>query len=200
MRQIINTFRLDNYYHLQLIYLEEFCYGNDPLLKIFGVNNFDVNNFEHALFEIQHHCDDNYEVFYKKLNKISGDLDFDIKFYEEEILKIVQTNSPPQFDAIKWYVDGAFYAEEYLHINKKLSGKGSYAVNGKKVGYWESYFENGGLYCKGNYDNGEQVGYWEYYFDDGKLSGKGNYDNGNQVGYWEEYNNAGELTDASFYL
>ena len=41
--------------------------------------------------------------------------------------------------------------------------------NGKAVGYWEFYFFDGQLYCKGYYDNGKPVGYWEEYHFNGDL-------------------------------
>ena len=38
-----------------------------------------------------------------------------------------------------------------------------YNENKKREGYWEYYYANGKLHCKGCFDNGIQVGLWEYY-------------------------------------
>jgi len=40
---------------------------------------------------------------------------------------------------------------------------------GERHGYWEFYYVNGQLWCKGNYLNGKLHGYWEYYYTNGKL-------------------------------
>jgi antitoxin component YwqK of YwqJK toxin-antitoxin module len=42
-----------------------------------------------------------------------------------------------------------------------------YTHDGKKEGYWESYYSNGQLDSKGSYINGESDGNWEKYFDNG---------------------------------
>jgi hypothetical protein len=71
--------------------------------------------------------------------------------------------------------------------------------NGKEHGYWESYYENGQLYYKGNYVNGKPHGYWEYYWYNGQLWYKGNYVNGERHGYWEYYYSNGKLCYKGFY-
>ena len=43
---------------------------------------------------------------------------------------------------------------------------------GERHGYWEEYYSNGQLWCKGNYVNGKQHGYWERYYPNGKLNSK----------------------------
>jgi antitoxin component YwqK of YwqJK toxin-antitoxin module len=66
--------------------------------------------------------------------------------------------------------------------------------NGKRHGYWESYWDNGQLFCKGNYVNGKLHGYWESYFDNGQLYYKGFYDMGNRVDYNPDEAKVVELT------
>ena len=58
---------------------------------------------------------------------------------------------------------------------------------GQPHGYWEMYFSNGPLRCKGGYLNGVKHGMWEYYFMDGNLYYKGAFDIGKRIGYWIEY-------------
>jgi antitoxin component YwqK of YwqJK toxin-antitoxin module len=36
-------------------------------------------------------------------------------------------------------------------------------INGKREGYWESYYSNGNLWYKGHYNNDLKEGYWECY-------------------------------------
>ena len=35
---------------------------------------------------------------------------------------------------------------------------------GFREGYWEVYYDNGELLCKGNYKNNRADGLWEYYY------------------------------------
>lgn len=45
--------------------------------------------------------------------------------------------------------------------------------DGIKHGYWESYYFNGQLMYKGNWNNGNRHGYWEDYHFNGQLAYKG---------------------------
>ena len=56
-----------------------------------------------------------------------------------------------------------------------------YNSQGNREGYWEWYFKNGQLMCKGHYVNGKEEGYWEWYYDNGQLSFKSHYVRGEQV-------------------
>jgi len=71
---------------------------------------------------------------------------------------------------------------------------------GKRHGYWERYYPNGNLNCKGNYVNDHRNGRWEFYFFNGKLQLIGNYNNGVQVGCWDWYDTKGNQTEKIFRL
>ena len=77
--------------------------------------------------------------------------------------------------------------------------KNQHDSGGIRNGYWEEYFSNGQIQCKGNYINGNRDGYWEWYHDNGKLRFKGNYLNGKPDGYWEWYFYNGQLEESIFY-
>jgi len=77
--------------------------------------------------------------------------------------------------------------------------KNQYNSEGKKDGYWEWYYNNGTLMCRGNYINGDYDGYWEEYYGDGNTWSKGNFINGTRDGYWEFYNRDGRLDEIIFY-
>jgi len=69
-----------------------------------------------------------------------------------------------------------------------------YTHDGKKTGYWESYWANDKLESKGSYINDKKDGYWEWYWMNGNLWSKGSYINDKQYGLWEGYNKqSGEL-------
>jgi antitoxin component YwqK of YwqJK toxin-antitoxin module len=87
---------------------------------------------------------------------------------------------------------------EIYYSNGQLECKGNY-VNSKAHGYWEEYYDNGQLYFKGNYVNGNTHGYWETYFDNGQLYSKGNYVNGEPHGCIKHYSYNGEETKVNFY-
>jgi antitoxin component YwqK of YwqJK toxin-antitoxin module len=75
-----------------------------------------------------------------------------------------------------------------LFIPRKISGENSrwsdwnknqpmvdgkrinqYDLDGRKQGYWETYYNNGNLESKGDYVNGMRDGIWEYYYWNGTL-------------------------------
>ena len=58
-----------------------------------------------------------------------------------------------------------------------IETKNQYNFKGLRDGYWEVYYSNGKIYCKGNYINGARDGYWEVYFYNGKLRESIFYDN-----------------------
>jgi antitoxin component YwqK of YwqJK toxin-antitoxin module/GH24 family phage-related lysozyme (muramidase) len=68
-----------------------------------------------------------------------------------------------------------------------------YTHDGKKEGYWESYYNYGNLWSKGSYINGLRDGYFEYYGVDGELLYKGYYKDDKMDGIWEEYYRNGQL-------
>ena len=66
-------------------------------------------------------------------------------------------------------------------------------INGKRDGFWESYYENGQLNWKGSYKDDCLDGPWEYYYDNGQLSYKGNYIGGKEDGIFEHYKENGKF-------
>ena len=66
-------------------------------------------------------------------------------------------------------------------------------INGKRDGFWESYYENGQLNWKGSYKDDWLDGPWEYYYDNGQLSYKGNYIGGKEDGIFEHYKENGKF-------
>jgi antitoxin component YwqK of YwqJK toxin-antitoxin module len=74
----------------------------------------------------------------------------------------------------------------------------SYNKEGRKHGYWETYYLNGRVLYKGYYNNGKRHDHWEVYNVDGNLSHKGTFDNDKKIGLWEWYYK-GELQEQIFY-
>ena len=63
--------------------------------------------------------------------------------------------------------------------------------NGKKVGPWAIYWNNGQLSDKGTYKDGKKYDPWFSYWADGQLFYKGNYKNGKEDGPWVSFNKDG---------
>lgn len=64
--------------------------------------------------------------------------------------------------------------------------------DGQRDGYWETYFDNGNIFYKGNYINGLATGYWETYNEDGSILDKANWSKGKKIGVSVEYFNESE--------
>ena len=86
----------------------------------------------------------------------------------------------------KKFTDIPFIGE----VNGRQNGT---IINGKRDGFWESYFENGQLNWKGNYKNDNLDGPWEYYHKNGQLSFKGNYVDGKEEGSFEHFKENGKF-------
>jgi len=62
-----------------------------------------------------------------------------------------------------------------------------------------SYWSNGQLYSKGEYNNGKQHGEWISYFGNGQLEYKGSFINDKEIGMWKEWNINTKEYDNIFY-
>ena len=56
-----------------------------------------------------------------------------------------------------------------------------YNEKGEKHGVWESYYDNGQLFYRGNYVNGQRHGLWESYYPNGQLHYQQEYNMGKEV-------------------
>jgi hypothetical protein len=65
--------------------------------------------------------------------------------------------------------------------------------NGRRDGFWESYYESGQLSWKGSYENDCLHGPWEHYYENGQLTFKGNYKAGKEDGEFEYFKEDGSF-------
>ena len=56
-----------------------------------------------------------------------------------------------------------------------------------KNGLHESFYKNGQLKFRGNYNNGKRDDLWEEFHENGNLHQKGNYKDGKRDGLWEVF-------------
>jgi hypothetical protein len=91
--------------------------------------------------------------------------------------------------------DGIYYKKfTDVPFTGKTTGKeqGSFR-DGKRVGPWVKYHDNGQLYSKGTIKDGKEDGPWVRYWDNGKLESKGIYKDGDRDGFWVRYYEDGQL-------
>jgi len=85
--------------------------------------------------------------------------------------------------------DGYF---EWYHANGKISQQSNFE-NGKHIGEYLLYHENGNLEVKTTIVNGLQNGWTVYHREDGSKHSEGNYKNGNRNGEWKYYDENGNI-------
>ena len=91
--------------------------------------------------------------------------------------------------------DGIHYKKfSTVPFTGKTTGKtqGTFR-NGKRVGPWVFYHDNGQLEFKGTYKDGKENGPWVFYHDNGELWFKGTYKDGKKDGPWVSYNEDGTV-------
>ena len=91
--------------------------------------------------------------------------------------------------------NGIFYKKftDVHFIGDVIGHQNGTIINGKRDGFWESYYDNGQLNWKGNYKDDCLDGPWEYYHENGQLSYKGNYKAGLEEGLFEHFQKNGKF-------
>lgn len=86
---------------------------------------------------------------------------------------------------------------ESYYLDGKVKSKGQYQ-NNKPTGIWYYYFENEKLKMESDL-SGDEGGYWKYYFENGKVSQEGVLIDGKKTGLWEFYYESGQLKSKGYY-
>lgn len=82
----------------------------------------------------------------------------------------------------------------FLYRNGILIAEGITKEDGNRDGYWKEFFPDGSLRSDGKYDNGKQVGDWKYYHENGKIEQLGKFSKqGKPEGIWKWYFETGQL-------
>ena len=97
--------------------------------------------------------------------------------------------------------DGLYYKKfTDIPFTGETTGKGEGSFkDGKRVGKWVFYFDNGQLRQKSEYKDGKAVGEWIHYWDNGQLWYKGVYKDGKKVGKWVYYKYHGTIDEKITY-
>jgi antitoxin component YwqK of YwqJK toxin-antitoxin module len=99
-------------------------------------------------------------------------------------------------------IDDWIYYKKFSDVpfSGKVTGKeqGSFK-DGKRVGPWVDYYNNGQLMWKGNFTDSKMDGAWFRYHNNGRLETKGTYKDGKRVGLWVTYHQNGRLSGKGTY-
>ena len=97
-----------------------------------------------------------------------------------------------KFEDLVWRGSLQYKKFSDVPFTGEVKGKGwGRLQNGKRVGPWMGYHENGQLMYNGTYKDGMQDGLWIQYYSNGQLSSKGTYMSGKRKGPWVFYDSNG---------
>ena len=82
-----------------------------------------------------------------------------------------------------------------IYPNGQIKAEGYINEEGRKIGNWKFFHENGHMKREGNYEEGKQDGYWKFYYYNGHLESEGMLEEGKPEGNWNFYSRNGHLED-----
>ena len=98
-----------------------------------------------------------------------------------------------KFEDLVWKGSLQYKKDTDVPFTGEVKGKGWGRVqNGKRVGPWIWYHENGQAMYQGIYMDGNQDGRWVQHYSNGQISSKGTYMNGKREGPWVFYDSNGQ--------
>lgn len=92
----------------------------------------------------------------------------------------VEQEKPDDSHFVRFHDNGALYIDGQKE-------------NGKKVGYWSSWYKNGQLQSEVSFEKGERQGSYKAFFPNGQLRVEGTYNLGKSVKVWNFYDSTGVL-------
>jgi antitoxin component YwqK of YwqJK toxin-antitoxin module len=109
----------------------------------------------------------------------------------EFVINILQSdyylNAKTTKDSLKTNIECIEYYE-----NGQILSKGKYK-EGKKIGKWSEFYENGSTNLINHFDNDSLDGEFVKYYEDGQVSQQGTYRKGKRIGDWKEYDTNGNV-------
>ena len=86
-----------------------------------------------------------------------------------------------------------------FYISGKLKKEIAYSNSGIKDGKYISYYENGQIKEKGNYQKGNKTGLWKQWHLNGQIASSGKHEGWKKVGPWKLWYDNGQLKDSTHY-
>lgn len=84
-------------------------------------------------------------------------------------------------------------------LNGNVESKGQFQ-NNETTGIWDFYYETGNLRMRGVLKQNSNYGNWEFFFENGKKSMEGTIDGKQREGTWKIYYESGELKEQGDYI
>lgn len=114
----------------------------------------------------------------------------------EEIIARHVNGKPKITHQLMKAADGSLQLiESHFFESGKLSMQGP-LVDGKRNGYWKSWYEDGKLWSEGGFENGERQGVGIVYHANGQKHLEGTYAKGIKTGVWKSWDENGSLNSS----
>lgn len=98
-------------------------------------------------------------------------------------------------DTISNILDGSYVS---YYLNGNVESKGQFE-NNETTGVWEFYYETGNLKMRGILLKNSNYGKWEYYYENGQKAMEGIVDGKNREGVWKIYYESGQIKEEGEY-
>ena len=91
--------------------------------------------------------------------------------------------------------NGIFYKKftDVPFIGDVIGHQNGTVINGKRDGFWESYYPTGKILGQGYFRDGLRDGKFFSYHDNGTIEYEGNFKDGNRIGCWRLFKDDGLL-------
>ena len=109
-----------------------------------------------------------------------------IEQYKDGKSKVVHYYQEKKSGERVWIKETWFYQEGMKHLEGPI-------VNGKRHGYFKSYYKSGSVLSEGNFVDGKRDGKATVYYENGKVNYEGFYKGGRECGIWKFYDEEGNM-------
>lgn len=93
----------------------------------------------------------------------------------------------------EYKTDGTIDIVIIYNDNSEVVERGIVDDDGKRIGGWEAYYNDGKILSKGNYKNNLRDGKWDFFYKNGVKEQTGEFVNGKYNGVWKWYYPEGQL-------
>lgn len=111
----------------------------------------------------------------------------------EKVIKVYPSGNPENILVYEEGKDEAIY-QKLMFDNQSIKIEGGF-LDGKKHGLWLSYYDDGSIWTKNNYNTGVLEGPYEMYTRTGTPKLQGHYTSGKESGKWKVFDESGQLIE-----
>lgn len=104
-------------------------------------------------------------------------------------------------DWLIWRLYDFLYGVREVRCPNGVKGRGPfYHGAGDKHGLWRFFYEDGRIWCQGEFEWGFETGVWTFCHPNGRVSARGKVDSWRRQGTWEFWDEAGCPLDEESFL